>query len=477
MKNKITMVFPLVLGFILVPHFASAAIPTVTSAKITNSTETTVDLEIYGTDFDTFVNSGKTEANATDLSKITYKTYHPISAWRWDSDKIVATFPIAIGTGTQTLADGTTGFFSDVTLATDTIQDTNQFANTSLLIVPTTSISDEARPVVMSTSPADGNYDIPVTSNVIVNFSEPMDTSPSVAGVTDVSTDAITWSTHYIPSWPLPTWSNNNHTVTYQTNTLPTGATMYGITTIPAAAGTGTSNAILFNGNGQYTWTFTTHFMGSYQNTTATTVDIVLTGTGFGTFVNSGTTIANTTDLAKISYLVGNGAHPLSAQILNSNTMRLQFNIQYSSNRAHTGSVVSNAYLSILPNTIVSSITGLPNPNSLPVLTADLADNARPIVRDVFENTGEIRVYFSEKMDTTAMRTEVSLDPTFTSSLISSYSWPTTAWSTKYQLLSIYPSVSFPTGVPIYVRVRDEAAGGAYRNLINGGQYLTNFTL
>ena len=60
-------------------------------------------------------------------------------------------------------------------------------------------------PAVSSTTPADNATDVALSTDVVVNFDEPMDTS-SVTLTVKSGTDPGSWS---------PTWSNGNQTVTY----------------------------------------------------------------------------------------------------------------------------------------------------------------------------------------------------------------------------------------------------------------------
>lgn len=80
----------------------AAARPSFTYAEIENSKQSTVDISIYGAHTNKFVNSNSKNAIAVDLEKITYNGEHPVSAKIVDlliGDKIVATFPITVGTG------------------------------------------------------------------------------------------------------------------------------------------------------------------------------------------------------------------------------------------------------------------------------------------------------------------------------------------------------------------------------------------
>ncbi len=91
------------------------------------------------------------------------------------------------------------------------------------------------------------------------------------------------------------------------------------------------------------------------QNTTSSTMDIVVTGTSFSTFVSSGTTTANGTDRAKITWRTLN---PNTAVINNATTMTLTFTNAYgtdingnsltiAADAVQDGSSVHNALITI----------------------------------------------------------------------------------------------------------------------------------
>lgn len=91
------------------------------------------------------------------------------------------------------------------------------------------------------------------------------------------------------------------------------------------------------------------------QNTTSSTMDIVVTGTSFSTFVSSGTTTANGTDRAKITWRTLN---PNTAIINNATTMTLTFTNAYgtdingnsltiAADAVQDGSAVHNALITI----------------------------------------------------------------------------------------------------------------------------------
>lgn len=99
------------------------------------------------------------------------------------------------------------------------------------------------------------------------------------------------------------------------------------------------------------------------QNTTSSTMDIVVTGTSFSTFVSSGTTTANGTDRAKITWRTLN---PNTAIINNATTMTLTFTNAYgtdingnsltiAADAVQDGSSVHNALITIASGSITDN--------------------------------------------------------------------------------------------------------------------------
>jgi hypothetical protein len=118
-----------------------AAAPTGSSATIQNSTSTTVDVVLTGTDFHHFTSSGIATADSTDLLGITYDSVNPTAAIATGADGagiITATFPIAIGT------DKSGGSFTvDASMVQDSVN-----TNNLLITILDGSITDSAKPVV-----------------------------------------------------------------------------------------------------------------------------------------------------------------------------------------------------------------------------------------------------------------------------------------------------------------------------------------
>ena len=116
-------------------------VPTGTSAVVTNSTATTVDVVVTGTNFATFVNSGTTTANATDRAGITYRSTNPTSAIINNATTMTLTFAIAMGTDTS----------GSLTIAANIVQDSGSPTTPNTLITITSgSITDTANPVLNS---------------------------------------------------------------------------------------------------------------------------------------------------------------------------------------------------------------------------------------------------------------------------------------------------------------------------------------
>lgn len=104
------------------------------------------------------------------------------------------------------------------------------------------------------------------------------------------------------------------------------------------------------------------------QNSTATTVDIVVTGINFDTFVSLGTATANATDLSKISY---NGIAPTSATINNATTITATFPISM-------GTGKSGGPLTFQAGTVKDAIS---DQNIFAtVADVDIIDSAKPVI-------------------------------------------------------------------------------------------------
>ncbi|MBU1126443.1 hypothetical protein KJ758_02430, partial [Patescibacteria group bacterium] len=136
----ITMFALVTLGYasLLNTQPALAVAPVGASAVIQNSTATTVDVVITGTDFASFVNSGTTTAGASDLTGITYNSVNPSSATTNGTNTITATFPISMGTAV----------IGNLTIDAGIVQDGVGSGNQNLLItIASGSITDSAKPV------------------------------------------------------------------------------------------------------------------------------------------------------------------------------------------------------------------------------------------------------------------------------------------------------------------------------------------
>jgi hypothetical protein len=163
------------LSFVAFSQKAFAAAPTASAATITAATSTTVTITVTGTDFDQFVSSNTTTANATDLAKITYDSTNPTAAVRTNITTLTLTFPITIGT------DKSGG---SLTIAANAVQDTSD-VNNALITIVTGSITDSAGPVVVSTSIEESAIGTSRNADLVLTFSEPMD--PNFAEGTEFS--------------------------------------------------------------------------------------------------------------------------------------------------------------------------------------------------------------------------------------------------------------------------------------------------
>ncbi len=135
-----------VVGLFFAGHqVAYAAVPAVSSTVLQNSTSTSVDVYITGSSFNSFVHTLGYTADATDLANITYGGIHPTSAVIDEAGAVkhlTLTFPISLGTAK-------TG--GDLTIAAGTIK--NSTTQNSLITITDPSITDSARPVVISVIP------------------------------------------------------------------------------------------------------------------------------------------------------------------------------------------------------------------------------------------------------------------------------------------------------------------------------------
>ena len=251
-------------------QFARAAAPAFTSATIQNSTSTTVDIVVVGTNFDKFVNANNaTSTNATDLAGVTYNSQHPTTMIVSNATHFTATFPIAMGT------NNSGGAF---TIAADIIKSTTPTNNSSGSIA-TGSITDSAAPRVISVSPTDGSTGQNRSNPIVITFSEPMTT-----GTFEFST---TPSFTYTPTWSTGAYGANS-VVSLAHNTLnTTQLNTESIDTATDAASVVNSVASL-----PYTWTFTTRSAGM---TDTATIAVVPTETTLS--INSGATTTSSHDV------------------------------------------------------------------------------------------------------------------------------------------------------------------------------------
>lgn len=134
---------PILCGLVLATLFffspspqAQAAAPTGSSGVLQNSSVSSVDLVVTGTNFSTFVSSGTTTANATDRAKITWKSNNPTGAVINNATTMTLTFSTtAVGTNVS----------GNLTIAADAVQDGSSVHNT---LITVSSITDSAAPVI-----------------------------------------------------------------------------------------------------------------------------------------------------------------------------------------------------------------------------------------------------------------------------------------------------------------------------------------
>ncbi len=182
-------------GLFLNTHSAFAAAPALTSTVLQNTTATTVDFYITGSNFNSF-SHGYTgtqimSADSTDLNNITYNgTLHPTSA------TIVENGVIKHLTATFNVSDVTSGKLGgSITIAAGTIR--NSTTQNGLFTVVDGSITDSASPYLVQTSaPTTSDYtpDYVFTSTEAGNITYGGDCT-SATGTATVGTNTITFDT------------------------------------------------------------------------------------------------------------------------------------------------------------------------------------------------------------------------------------------------------------------------------------------
>ncbi len=223
----IPMALLLVGALFALPRVTLAAAPTGSSAVVTNSTATTVDLVVTGANFSAFVSASSTTANATDTANITYRSTHPTSAVINSSTQMTLTFPIAIGTDKS----------GSLTLATSTVRDATSTPN-ALITIANGSITDTAAPQYSSSLTIDNNGDGTVDF-VRVTYTEPISdasvaASDYAAGIATTTAGALTESfTSAVPASGVYTDTANDAViyvgVTSGTETISTFKTDYAL--------------------------------------------------------------------------------------------------------------------------------------------------------------------------------------------------------------------------------------------------------
>ncbi len=305
---------------VIVPAFSRIAFaigsPSISSAVIQNSTLSTVDIVISGSNYNQFYDNHSTMADPVDLSHIHYNGNTPTIAIMSGST-ITATFPIAVGT----YKSGGT-----LTISANTLDRNGLTHNTATLTLADGNITDNAKPVVVF-SDIDGDALDASTNSpqpVKITFSEPISVSfpptviispdGAVGGEETVNdcgdTNAATWCFNY---------------------TIPTNTTGTETMTIATAQDTASSPNTMDSDNG-HTFTVSPYepildISGDMVNSGTTQVEIIVPSIGpaLTSFWYSGTINADGTDLSQISY---GPYHPTSATIdTEGNALDLFFNI------------------------------------------------------------------------------------------------------------------------------------------------------
>jgi len=326
--------------------------PTGSSARLTDSTETTVDLMVTGDNFVTFIGSNTKTALPADLAKITYRSTHPTSAIINNSTTLTLTFPISIGTDKS----------GSLTIDAGTVQDVSLDPNVLITIVDG-NIVDNAVPVMLSVSPGSNATNIGVDTPIVMTFSEALNqTTFNNSSILFRNSDSqgVTCTN---------SWVGNQVTCNHAT-LLP--STYYRIRVSSSNKDLAASPNYLAVVISYFTTgSAPSASSATLQNSTATSVDIVVTGANFSTFVGSGTTTAGAGDLANILY---NSTNPTSATIDNSTTITARFPIS-----AGTGK--SGGSLTIAADTIQD---GSSTHNALITITnGSITDNAKPVLKSV----------------------------------------------------------------------------------------------
>ena len=328
--------------------------PTGSSARVQDSTQTTVDVLVTGTNFETFVGSGTTTASAGDLNSITYRSIHPSFAVINSITNLTLTFPISIGTDKS----------GSLTIGADTVQDFSLNHN-ALITITDGNIVDGAPPVLLSVSPGSDATNIGVDTPIVMTFSEALNqtTFNSSSILFRNSDNQVVTCTN--------SWVGNQATCNHST-LLP--LTYYRIRLVSSNKDLAASPNYLYNAPVNSYFTTGSAPSGSsavLQNSTATTVDVVVTGTNFSTFVGSGTTTAGTGDLTNISY---NSTNPTSATIDNSTTITARFPISM-------GTGKSGGSFTIAAGTIQD---GSSTHNALiTIVDGSITDTAKPVLKSV----------------------------------------------------------------------------------------------
>lgn len=141
---------------------AQASAPTGTSATLNTVSSTTVGISLIGTNFVTFVHSGTTDADSTDLENVTYNGIHPTSGSVVSATALSFLFPVAMGTGKSG---------GDLTVEAGTIEDAGAVPN-ALITITDGNITDFAAPQFLS-------QEITSSTTVTIIYSEPVITTSS----------------------------------------------------------------------------------------------------------------------------------------------------------------------------------------------------------------------------------------------------------------------------------------------------------
>ncbi len=335
----------------------------ISSAVIQNSTQSTVDIVISGSNYNQFFDNHDTTADSTDLSHIHYNGNTPTIA-TMSGTTITATFPISVGT----YKSG-----GSLTISANTLDRSSLAHNTSTLTITNSNITDNAKPVVVISDVDGSTLDASTSSPqaVQITFSEPV-TIPTVSVSPDGSTQTVT------------DCGDSNATTWCFNYSIPSSTTATETITISDAQDLASSPNTM-DSDSNHTFTVSPYenmldIVGDMVNAGSSQVEIVIPSTGptLTSFWYSGTVTASGTDLSQITY---NGVNPARATIdTENNALDLFFNIADGFQTTPQGDI------DIQPGTVVANLTignsedyvpqELITDDAAPVLTSGYAENS-----------------------------------------------------------------------------------------------------